>query len=200
MSSESALRLSIAAVMAAMIAIASVHRWRAHRAGGHVPRREEGLLLMVALRLCALGSYGAIITWLVHPGALDWSRIEVPEPLRWLGAGLALAGLPLFWWVFHTLGLNVTDTVAVRAANSLVTHGPYRWVRHPLYSTAFVTLTAFALVTASWFVALMGVGALALLVRRAPLEEAKLIERHGDAYHEYMRRTPAYLPRLGGRA
>jgi protein-S-isoprenylcysteine O-methyltransferase Ste14 len=49
---------------------------------------------------------------------------------------------------------------------------------------------------ANWFIGLMAVVGLIFLVLRTPIEEAKLIERFGDEYREYMQRTGRFVPRL----
>jgi protein-S-isoprenylcysteine O-methyltransferase Ste14 len=102
---------------------------------------------------------------------------------------------PLLFWVFHSLGRNLTDTVVTRREHTLVTHGPYRWVRHPFYGVGFLGLLAASLITANWFIALTGAVVIALLVYRTRTEEAKLIERFGDEYRAYRDRTGAFFPR-----
>ena len=62
----------------------------------------------------------------------------------------------LMYWVFSSLGDNVTPTVVTRSQLKLVTTGPYRWVRHPLYSVGFLSYVAFAVLAANWFVATIG--------------------------------------------
>ena len=42
-------------------------------------------------------------------------------------------GGSLIVWAFQSLGSNLTDTVVTRRQHTLITHGPYRWVRHPFY-------------------------------------------------------------------
>ena len=62
----------------------------------------------------------------------------------------------LLFWTFHSLGKNLTDTVVTRREHSLVTHGPYRWVRHPFYVVLFLWVLSFSLLTANWLLALVG--------------------------------------------
>ena len=66
------------------------------------------------------------------------------------GCGPALvAGLVLVW-MFRTLGRNLTDTVVTRNQHTLVTSGPYRWVRHPFYSSAALLILGSSLAAATW--------------------------------------------------
>jgi protein-S-isoprenylcysteine O-methyltransferase Ste14 len=106
--------------------------------------------------------------------------------------------VPLFYWLFSSLGNNITPTVAIRKDHDLVTSGPYRWVRHPLYSVGFLAFGAFSLLAANWFIFALLILAFIVLMQRTPIEERRLIEHFGDAYREYMQRTGRYLPRLKG--
>jgi protein-S-isoprenylcysteine O-methyltransferase Ste14 len=98
--------------------------------------------------------------------------------------------------MFRSLGNNITDTVATRRNHSLVTSGPYRWIRHPLYTFAAFTYLNLSLLMASWVTGLMIVVAFGLLAMRTPKEEAKLVERFGEAYLDYINHTGRFLPRL----
>ncbi len=118
-------------------------------------------------------------------------------PVRWTGAGLGAATLPLALWIFRTIGENITPTVETREKHELVTGGPYRWVRHPLYAVGTSFFLSLALVAANWFMGLASLVVLAMLLIRLPKEEEKLIERFGDEYHAYMERTGRLLPRIG---
>jgi protein-S-isoprenylcysteine O-methyltransferase Ste14 len=133
---------------------------------------------------------------MINPAWMAWSALPLPAWLRWVGAGLVAAAIPLEYWMFSSLGKNVTDTVATRQEHTLVTHGPYRWIRHPLYTFGFLAFAGFTLLLANWFTGLAGLIAISVLAIRTPIEEAKLIERFGDEYREYMQRTGRFLPRL----
>lgn len=113
-----------------------------------------------------------------------------------LGVGLGVMGAVLFIVVFRNLGTNLTDTVVTRARHTLVTTGPYRWVRHPFYVASGMAVAANSLVTANWFLALTGAILIALFVIRTKTEEEKLVERFGDEYRNYMERTGRFIPRV----
>jgi protein-S-isoprenylcysteine O-methyltransferase Ste14 len=112
-----------------------------------------------------------------------------------VGLGILCDGLIL--WVFRSLGNSITPTVQTRAEHRLVTSGPYRYVRHPLYTVGTLFFLALALMADSWFIALMALLALIPLTLRIPNEEAHLIAKFGEEYRTYMRTTGMLLPRLG---
>ena len=99
------------------------------------------------------------------------------------------------YWTLSSLGRNLTDTVVTRAQATLVTHGPYRWVRHPFYVTAALLLGSVTVLAANGLIGGAGLLVLALLAVRTPTEERRLIERFGQPYQEYMARTGRFIPR-----
>jgi protein-S-isoprenylcysteine O-methyltransferase Ste14 len=142
-------------------------------------------------------SWVALAAYLINPSAMAWSSIPLPAWLRWAGGFIAVFVVPpLLYWTFSSLGKNLTDTVVTRREHTLVTHGPYRWVRHPFYGVLFVWAVSLTLLTANWFMSLLALGVLTMLVIRTRIEEQKLIERFGDDYRAYMSRTGRFLPRL----
>jgi len=100
------------------------------------------------------------------------------------------------YWTLFSLGKNLTDTVVIRAKATLVTHGPYGWVRHPFYVTAALLMASVTLLTANWLIGVTSLIVLALLVVRTPQEETMLIERFGQQYRDYMAKTGRFIPRI----
>jgi len=168
------------------------------RTGEKLDRRQEGLFTLVTLRVCGVAAMLAFVAWLINPVWMAWASVPLPAGLRWAGLGLGLVSGLLILWTFHSLGRNLTDTVVTRREHSLVTSGPYRWVRHPLYTAAALAFLGNSLATANAFLFATGFVAIALLILRTSKEEANLIARFGDAYRDYMRRTGRFLP-LGRR-
>jgi protein-S-isoprenylcysteine O-methyltransferase Ste14 len=124
------------------------------------------------------------------------SSVELPGWLRWAGVTFGAAAAVLVTWTLHTLGHNLTDTVVTRKNASLVTFGPYRWVRHPFYVSFALAVVGNTLVTANGFLGLIGVAALAAVVVRTRIEERFLIDRFGRDYVHYIERTGRFFPRL----
>ena len=182
---------------AVVFPIGLYHRLKAHLASREkLNRRAEGLFILTTLRPIAILSMLGLLAYVINPEWMSWSSVGLPIWVRWLGVGLGVFAAALLIVVFRTLGTNLTDTVVTRARHTLVTSGPYRWVRHPFYVAFALAVAANSVVTANWFLALTGVITIALLVIRTRTEEEKLIERFGDAYRNYMERTGRFIPRL----
>ncbi|MEM9553356.1 MAG: isoprenylcysteine carboxylmethyltransferase family protein [Acidobacteriota bacterium] len=121
--------------------------------------------------------------------------MPLPTALRWLGVLGAAVCIPLIGWLLHHLGTNVSPTAATRADHRLVTSGPYRFVRHPLYTVGAAWWLGLGVAMASWWILLCVALAFVAIDRRTAREEAALLERFGDEYRRYSERTPRYLPR-----
>ena len=179
------------------LAISVFYRRRAASSGERISHvQEEGWMLMSIRVFFGLGMWLSTLVYMINPGWLAWAQLDLPVWLRWIGAVLLLLGVPMIYWVFSSLDRNVTGTVAIRREHQLVTHGPYRYVRHPLYSVGFCIFIGFALMTANWFIAGLVVGGMFILDKRTPLEEQRLLERFGNDYQKYMLGTGRYIPKF----
>ena len=196
MNQESLFHLIAAILLLSALSISITFRRRANKSGDQISSKEEGGLLLGLRAIFGLSGWLAAFAYLINPAWMGWAQLELPVWARWTGAALMAACLPLIYWVFSSLGKNVTPTVAIRREHTLVTHGPYRWVRHPLYSVGFIAFIGFSLLSAMWFTAVTLILGFSVLTMRTPLEEQRLIERFGDEYRDYIRRTGRYLPRL----
>ena len=196
---ENAYRWMALVIFLAGTGISIYYRRRADREAGDekISLRSEGLPLMLALRIGGIALWLGVFAYFINPAWMAWSQVELPVWLRLSGAALGVVTDGLIYWVFSSLGNNVSPTVVTRRGHQLVTSGPYRWVRHPLYTVGFLSYIAFALLAANWYVAILSVVALFLLSLRVPAEEEALIARNGDAYLDYAKRTGRFLPKLG---
>jgi protein-S-isoprenylcysteine O-methyltransferase Ste14 len=188
-------RFVLIALALAVLPIAIYFRVRPQATREPLDRWQEGAFILFTLRPVGIAALIGMLVYMIDPALMAWSSMPLPVWLRWAGAGLGAAGAALVVWAFHSLGRNLTDTVVTRRQHALVAHGPYRWVRHPFYGAVTMLVTANALMAANWFLLLTGAIALLLIRLRTPIEEAKLIERFGEEYRDYMRRTGAVLPR-----
>jgi protein-S-isoprenylcysteine O-methyltransferase Ste14 len=190
-------RIILLAGFAVFAPVGVFHRLRA-RTDERLDRRQEGWLVLLTLRPLALVFMAGMVAFLVEPASISWASIHLPGWARWCGAGLGVAAGGLLTWTFRTLGHNLTDTVVTRRDATLVTSGPYRWVRHPFYLAFALAVIANSLLTANAFLAIVGTATFLVIVARTPIEEQKLIERFGPPYVDYMRKTGRFLPRIRG--
>lgn len=149
--------------------------------------------------LIALVGIGQIVLPLlfVWTRALDVADRAQPPACLALGAVAMAAGLWLFWRSHVDLGDNWSVTLEIDAKHRLVTRGVYRLVRHPMYTSFFVSGLGQTLLLANWVAGPAALVAVAVLVLvRLPNEEAMMIEVFGDEYRDYMRRTGGIVPRL----
>jgi protein-S-isoprenylcysteine O-methyltransferase Ste14 len=128
---------------------------------------------------------------------IDFASIRLRMELRWSGGVITCMGIGLFGWAHQALGRNWTAVLALSEGHQLVQGGPYRYVRHPMYSAFFVIGTGFFLLSANWLVGLIYLGPLLVMyLARVSLEEKMMVERFGDSYRQYMKRTGRLWPRL----
>jgi protein-S-isoprenylcysteine O-methyltransferase Ste14 len=197
MNDKSVFRSIVVINIALTLPIGLYYRIRSQATREKLARRNEGIFIMFGLRLCGLLGWIALAAYLTNPAWMAWSSIALPTWLRWIGAFLAIFVVPaLLFWTFNSLGRNLTDTVVTRREHTLVTHGPYHWVRHPFYDVVFLWILSMSLLIANWLMALLGFSVFAMMVVRTRIEEKKLIERFGDEYRAYASRTGQFLPRL----
>jgi protein-S-isoprenylcysteine O-methyltransferase Ste14 len=189
-------RIALLLMFVVAMSIGIGHRWRA-RTSEKFDRRQEGLAVAVTLRLAGLAIWLATFVYLIWPSAISWASLPLPNWLRWSGAAFGVAGSGMMYWTLSNLGKNLTDTVSTRHDATLVTSGPYRFVRHPFYVTAALLFLGASLLSANWLFFAGGFAAMAMLMIRTPKEERKLIEKFGDPYRDYMARTGRFIPRIG---
>ncbi|MGO9934918.1 MAG: methyltransferase family protein [Steroidobacteraceae bacterium] len=111
-----------------------------------------------------------------------------------IGAALNLAGLLFTVWARTHLGRNWSGVVTVKEGHELVMSGPYRWVRHPIYTGLVLAFAGLAIARGEW----RGVVALLIVTgafwRKLRIEEQWMLEQFGDQYRNYSQRVAALIP------
>ncbi len=183
--------------LAGAISVSGYHRRRARRSSGTIPRGREPGALKAGRAFVALPLFGSVLLYLSAPDSMAWATFGAPGWLRWLGVAAGLAAVGAVHWVLSNLGANVSETVLTKERHLLVTSGPYRWVRHPLYTVGIGLFVALGLMAANWFILLWATLALvAVHLAVIPREERALTEKFGESYLRYMTTTGRMLPRL----
>lgn len=187
----------VGSLLIALWSLARLRFWlatrkRAVRRSAMTPARSA-LLVVVSLSLAPIYLY-------YFTPLLDRSRLAWPAWIGWLGNALLTGAVALFIWSHLALGPAWTARVDVAEGQRLVTRGPFRWVRHPMYLSLFLLALALLLASASPLVALpFGVALVAMYAERVGAEEALMLETFGEEYRAYMGRTGRLLPRCAWR-
>ena len=197
METETIFRILLPVLIVAFI----VHRGYYTRKHGEsandtLKKREEGPASKLAGLLGMVG-FLAMLVYVINPGWLAWAALPLPARMRWGGVGVALAGFALLQWAQNTIGKNWSDTPRMMKEQALVTGGPYRWVRHPIYTAFMLILGATFFISANWLIGLSWLGMTALeIISRIHFEEALMVEYFGDQYRDYVKKTGRLFPRL----
>jgi protein-S-isoprenylcysteine O-methyltransferase Ste14 len=142
------------------------------------------VLLGMVLLFVPHGPLGLLTEHVVPKGA------EAP----FWGVVLTAVGLLFAGWARWHLGGNWSGAVTVKQDHTLITSGPYRWVRHPIYSGILAALigTALAVGTARAFV---GVGLILIgFLIKLRSEEARMRQTFPAGYDDYCRHTARLIP------
>jgi protein-S-isoprenylcysteine O-methyltransferase Ste14 len=127
----------------------------------------------------------------------DFPLTPWPERAAWAGLVLAIAGVALAVWSRRTLQTNFTVTLGIKSDHRLITEGPYRRVRHPIYTGFLMQFAGGALLYNSGVTLVLLALLFCLLFYWQSVEEEKLLEqRFGDAYRRYRMAAGRLLPRL----
>ena len=195
MTTETIFRLLTALPLFLVLSISIAFRHKADRQGGRL-EKSQGQRLLMPLRL--LGTIGLLplFGYLVNPDWVAWARVALPDWLRWVAVVMAFSLVPMIYAVFRAIGNNISPTEATRANHQLITSGPYRWIRHPLYTFGALFLLALMVQTTLWWLGALLLPALLALHWRTRYEEANLVARFGDDYRRYMQQTGRFLPKI----
>ncbi len=194
---ENIFRILAALILFTGMGISTYFRLKADKEMGEkVSRKVDGSAMMNIIRFGGLILWLSPLVYLINPNWMNWSKIGLPESIRWLGVGIGVLCTFGIYWLFSSIGSGITPTSATRNEHKLVTRGIYRWIRHPLYTIGSSFIVSFGMMVDNWFITAFGILAFILMASRTPKEEANLIEKFGDEYREYMKRTGRYLPRF----
>lgn len=180
------------------VMIARVHH-ATHRLGGLVPeQRLEQSMWLIWVPLVA--------TWLTLPYlALVRSNASLAVPLfarevsaystlRWIAALSALICLLLTSLCWSRMGTHWRMDVSLEGKEELITDGPFRHVRHPIYALSMLLMACSVIVVPTVPMLIVGALHFVLMQLKARNEERHLIAVHGDVYRRYLARTGRFVP------
>lgn len=195
MSSEAVFRLLFTLAAVAMTIIRIYYQSKVLR--GEVEVRE-GSVSLIAGSIAALTTIVFGLEYIIRPGFFSFAYVlRYPAWLRWLGAIVLGGGIALLWLSHHHLGRSFHSLVVSKEDRVLVKMGPYKWIRHPIYTAYLMNYVGGGLLSSNLVLTFVPVTMYAILVGiRMRKEEEMLEEEFGQEYSEYMRRTGRLLPRI----
>ncbi len=151
--------------------------------------RERRLVSIVRLALLVPG-----LLWLFSPW-LSFAQVALPDSIRISAFFIGVYGMWLFYRVHKILGDNWSPVLEVRDEHRLVVEGPYRYVRHPMYTSMILWCVSFTLLTANCLYGIVLISAFAMLfIIRIPDEEKLMDEQFNGQYQHYAKRVKRLIP------
>ena len=187
-------RIVTAAIAAFILAVRAFYARRARPSADAVRVREPLALALQVLSL-VLGSV-SLALFIFFPSALGAFAVPLPPLMRAAGAAAGAWSAALLARSFAALGPAFSPYLQTRDGQLLVTTGPYRFIRHPMYASYLLQILGWALLSANYGVALAWTPMAAGLLIRMCIEEKMMAGKFKKGYEEYMRRTGRILPRL----
>ncbi|WP_211922075.1 protein-S-isoprenylcysteine O-methyltransferase [Desulfolutivibrio sulfodismutans] len=131
-------------------------------------------------------------------GCFAFADYALPGGVVAAGAFLQIPFLILFWRAHADLGRNWSPGLEVRQDHTLVTHGIYRRIRHPMYAAIWLSALAQPLLIQNWIAGFLVLPAFAAMwIIRVPREEAMLRRRFAQAWDGYCLRAGRVFPKFG---
>jgi len=143
----------------------------------------------------AIGAAGLVL-YLLSPPWWTWTSIPLGEWIQWSGIVIALVPIFFIIWVHRHLDKQWSIALELREDHKLITTGPYRYVRHPMYLGIFIYNIGLMMISLDVLVILFFAFTIWVNYRRIPREEQMLIQKFGDEYLEYIKRSGRLLPQF----
>lgn len=170
--------------------------WCAWAIGTKTPLRHEGWVSGAA-HLAPLAVAAPLVAWPWPPGGVLGGRfVPAADALFWASALMVALGLGFTIWARVALAGNWSACVTIKEGHDLIRRGPYRWVRHPIYTGLLVAFAGSALARGEWRGVVATAIAFAALWRKLRVEERWMGETFGPAYDAYRAEVAALIPFL----
>lgn len=149
--------------------------------------------IVIIAQTALMAVYGFRTMFSLFPW-IDTFALPVYPHVRILMLGLSVLALLGLVWVHATLGRHFSDRLNLQAAHTLVTTGPYRYVRHPMYSFLYLFFIASAVLSANGLIALCSLLLIGNIWVRISQEEKMLRNHFGQSFDEYAAKTARIIP------
>jgi protein-S-isoprenylcysteine O-methyltransferase Ste14 len=157
-----------------------------------VSTQEKFILFLLLIGMMILPLIYSASSW------LDFSNYSLPAWAGWLGIALILGALFVFWRSHADLGLNWSPSLEIREKHELITKGIYGIIRHPMYASQWLWVLAQPLLLQNWIAGFVNLLIfIPFYILRVQAEEKMMIDKFGENYRAYMKRTGGVIPKIG---
>ena len=125
---------------------------------------------------------------------LSWNSPYIPYFI-YTGSFICIISAILLSWVHCHLGKNWTPTVNLLEDHKLITSGPYRLARHPMYTVFFIYCFGYLFASNNWLFFILVTLTITYAASRISLEERTMLAEFGKQYFKYKETTGAFFPR-----
>jgi protein-S-isoprenylcysteine O-methyltransferase Ste14 len=165
--------------------------WKVRRSADSRKARDRGSLMLIAVLWWMGIATNFALSLLLPQASLSCNRTA----LFFAGICLMFLGIALRWYSAAVLGKYFTFDVAIENGQVLIEVGPYRYIRHPSYSGALLTLLGFGLTLGNWAGLAASLSCMWIAYAyRIRIEEAALVSALGETYKQYRKRTWRLVP------
>ena len=157
-------------------------------------RQKEHPVVFIGMVLWGIALFLPLIY--MFTSWLEFANYRIPAPLGVLGMVIFFIGLWLLWRSHVDLARNFSPSLFIRHQHTLVTHGVFKTIRHPMYLSFWCWAIGQALLIPNWLAGPLGIIAFyPIYLFRVNREEQQLVEHFGDAYRDYQKVTGRLFPK-----
>lgn len=157
-------------------------------------------LALGVLSISIIGYFLTLILYTFYIPMILIFNLPLTSIVRWLSVLLAIIFIPILYWVHSTLDKQYSADLSIKKDHNLIEVGPYRKVRHPMYTVFIVFTISIALVSANLIFIIFSLLISFSFPSIIKSEEMMLIDAFGDEYRSYMERTGRFFPPLRSKA
>lgn len=152
-----------------------------------IPKESLGFLsrlIMVPLIIC----------WIILPWQTAFFNTVLSSPLAWLGSLFCLAGFSLTLYCWYYMGNSWRIGIDPKEKNTLVTDGPFKHIRHPIYALSMLLMLGSLLTVQTNAMLVLFCIHWFIFTLEAIREERYLTKIYGETYQQYIKQTNRFLP------
>lgn len=165
---------------------------KAPKADRRVSGTENALVSLLFVFVGIVPLVYSVTNW------LDFANYSLPDWAGWPGVVVMIVSLVVFARSHIDLKSNWSPTLEIRQDQTLITNGIYRYIRHPMYASQFIWAIAQILLLQNWLAGPLNLVFFTVFYfMRVGPEEKMMLDRFGEQYRDYLKRSGGVWPRWG---